>query len=257
MSCPHSDPPCRGEVARTRPRRQSALCFVACLAFGGLFAVGGAGCGSSPISLNPVPRSFTPRDYDRMYEAWTRDANEFSFGTMQDVLDVTATFQSWEMRWAYVVRYASDYGLNTETRAAMLRATLADAEANHRFFVTMVGNSWRGSQLTGRSSAWRVVLVTPDGSSAVPVAVDPVEDDRQALSGYYPSINRLRHVYRIAFPAVRADGTRTIPRDAEFVLLRFTGVKGRVDLRWNLEAESKPNGTARMAGLPPQVDRSL
>lgn len=191
-----------------------------------------SGCGATAISLSPQARSFTWRDYDEVYDAWTRDADEFEFGRLSDVLNATATFQSWEFRWAYVVRYAHDYSLSTEARTEMLRASLADAEQHHRFFVTLVGTDFRESDLSREESAWRVLLVDQRGAQTVPIEVDKV-DPTAAEKVYFPSISPFRHAYRIVFPAFRADGSPTIPPDADFVILRFTGARGAVDLRWD------------------------
>jgi hypothetical protein len=192
----------------------------------------GTGCGAQAISLSPQARSFTSRDYEKVYDAWTRDADEFEFGRLSDVLNATATFQSWEFRWAYVVRYAHDYSLSTEARTEMLRASLADAEQHHRFFITMVGTDFRESDLSREESAWRVLLVDQRGAQTVPIEVDKV-DPTAAEKVYFPSISPFRHAYRIVFPAFRADGSPTIPPDADFVILRFTGARGAIDLRWS------------------------
>jgi hypothetical protein len=183
------------------------------------------------ISLRPQPRSFTWRDYDSVYRAWTREADEFQFGRLSDVLNATATFQSWEFRWAYVVRYSHDYSLSTEARTEMLRASLADAEQQHRFFVTLSGQYFRESDLTRPDTAWRVLLIDERGAQTVPVEVEKVRPTA-AERVYFPSISPFRHAFRIVFPAHRPDGSRTIPPDARFVVLRFTGPRGTVDLRW-------------------------
>ena len=45
------------------------------------------------------------------------------------MLTVTATFESWDFRWAYVVRYAQDYRLTVEQRRALLETTLRESTA--------------------------------------------------------------------------------------------------------------------------------
>jgi hypothetical protein len=201
-------------------------------------ALGAMGCGATELTLRAEPRSFTARDYEDVYEEWTRDADTFDFGQFSDVLDVTATFQSWELRWAYVVRYAEDYGLDTGARAEMLRATLEDAEHKHRFFITFVGTDWRSSDLTSERTSWRVLLVDEDGRETVPVEIEHIDRPDPATRTYFPSVSPLRYAFRLVFPAVTADGRRTIAPDARFVLLRFTGAEGQVDLRWDFTASS-------------------
>ncbi len=192
-----------------------------------------AACATPLVSLRPEPRAFTRRDYEQVLESWTREADDFALGRLEDVLNVTATFQSWEFRWAYVVRYAGDHSLDTEARSEMLRASLADAQENHRFFVTLAGNDYRESDLTGRFSAWRVMLVDARGRRTAPIEVERVRRPTAADRIYFPSVSPFRHAFRIAFPARRTDGSPTIPEGARYVVLRFTGALGTVDLRWD------------------------
>jgi len=204
-----------------------------------LIALAAAGCGSSNpvIALRAGPRSFTAKDYEVVYEAWTRDADSFEFGNMQDILNVTATFESWEFRWAYVVRYAHDYNLTTEARTQMLRASLGYAEAHHRFFVTLAGQKFRESDLTAERAAWRVLLVDEHGRQSPPLEIEKIQRPASPERVYFPSISPYRQAFRVVFPARHADGTPTIPEDAKYFLLRFTGALGTVDLKWEFENE--------------------
>jgi len=211
--------------------------LLALLVSGGV--LGAAGCGgSAPLSMHTQPRAFTPEDYDRIYAAWTREASGFELAALQDTLHVSATFQSWEHRWAYVVRYASDYSLDTNARTELLRASLVDAEETHRFFVTLVGGDWRESDLTNERTAWRAVLVDDRGRTLAPTELVRIARPGPNERGYY-KITPFRQVFRIAFPAHRADGTPTIAPSARRVTLRFTGPQGSVDLVWEFEPPAR------------------
>ncbi|MBX3275333.1 MAG: hypothetical protein KF729_34020 [Sandaracinaceae bacterium] len=210
-------------------------------------AIALAGCGSRALPMRPSARSFTPDDYPRLYGDWTRGSNEFAFDRLEDVLHVTATFESWEFRWAYVVRYAADYSLATHDRTRLLRSTLADAQERHRFFVTMVGNRYRESDLTDPGSAWRVLLVDPAGRQTRPVEVTRLRRPGAAERVYFPSVSVQRHTFRVAFPTQHEDGTPVIAPDAREVVLRFTGAEGTVDLRWELDP-SAPGEAPAFAG---------
>ncbi|MFW6197670.1 MAG: bactofilin family protein [Myxococcota bacterium] len=203
-----------------------------------VIATGLIACAAHPLTLEPTPRAFTPDDYDEIYDAWTRDANEFELSELSEVLHVSATFESWEFRWAYVVRYAHDYSLSPEDRQAMLRATLADAQEHHRFFVTLAGRRFRESDLTGDRSAWRVLLVDPSGEQTVPVEIEKVRKPNAAERVYFESINPFRQAFRLVFPAQRSDGSPSIPPGADEMVLRFTGALGQVDLEWSFAGSS-------------------
>lgn len=199
-----------------------------------LLLAGGAlaGCAQPKVTLRPQPRAFTEDDYEKIYKRWTRGANEFAFGRLSDVLHATATFESWEFRWAYVVRYCHDHHMNTLERRRMLRETLDDAKRFHRFYVTMAGQKFPESDITNRRSAWRVVLVDQSGEYTVPIEVERIRKPGAADRMYFPSVSPFRHAFRIAFPVLRPDGRPTIPPGARLVWLRFAGAAGVVDLRW-------------------------
>lgn len=190
---------------------------------------------SAHVTMHTGTREFTASDYEDVYEAWTRDADGFDFGAFQDVLNVTATFESWEFRWAYVTRYASDYSLPVEARTDMLRSSLADAETHHRFFVTLSGRNFRESDLTHERSAWRVVLLDEHGAQSVPVELERIPRPGARERAYFPTISPFRQTFRITFPAVHEDGTPVVAPDAHYMVLRFTGPEGTVDLRWDFD----------------------
>jgi hypothetical protein len=197
------------------------------------FALSAIGCGGPVLSMTQGRRSFTADDYPSVYEAWTRGTGEFSFQRLETILHVTATFEAWEFRWAYVMRYAEDYSLPIEERTELLRSTLADAQERHRFFVTLASTRFREGDLSDERSAWRVILVDPEGRQVAPVEITPVRRPGAVERIYFPSVSPQRLAFRIAFPTEREDGTPTIGPDQDEVILRFTGAEGRVDLRWD------------------------
>ena len=186
-----------------------------------LLAVAASGCRQHKISMQPGPRTFTPESYISIWDAWTREKESFSWKELAHEIHVSATFESWEFRWAYVVRYAYDYSLKPEARDEMLDASLASSRQEHRFFVTLSGMDFKESNLAGKTSAWRVLMERVRR----PTAVDRV---------YFPQVNPYRQTFRLTFPAVEGDGRKTIPDGAEFIVLRFTGARGRADLQWDL-----------------------
>ena len=168
-------------------------------------------CAAPVVSLRPAPGSFTPGDYPEVYERWTRSAGPFDFGHLRSVLHATATFESREFRWAYVVRYAHDFGLITDARNAMLAATLADSEQHHRFFVTIGGGKPRELDLTDEQGAWRVLLLDDRGRQVRPIEIQELGTVRPSQRVYFPSVSPFRKAFRLVFPARHEDGDPTIP----------------------------------------------
>ncbi|MBX7196964.1 MAG: hypothetical protein K1X94_33245 [Sandaracinaceae bacterium] len=205
----------------------------AILALAGALAL--AACGSPRLSLRPTEHTFTAGDYGSVLGRWTRTADDFDFGHLNEVLHVTATFESYEMRWAYVVRYAADHSMTTEERERLLERTLTDAQARHRFFVTIGAPIFREGDLTSEQSDWRVLLVDANGHQTEPVELLRIVRPSHDMRAYFPSIHRQRHVFRIAFPVVDEDGAPTIAPDSQRVVLRFAGAAGTVNLAWGLD----------------------
>ncbi len=185
------------------------------------------------VSLWPSTHSYTADDYPDVYERWTRSLHPFDFGQLRSVLHATATFESREFRWAYVVRYADDFELPTDARNTMLAASMADAEVHHRFFVT-IGGSGRNREmdLTDHEGAWRVLLVDDRGRMTRPVEIQPLGGGTPSERVYFPSVSPFRRAFRLVFPALHEDGQPTIPRESMFAVLRFTGPGGQLDLKW-------------------------
>jgi len=80
-----------------------------------------------------------------------------------------------------------------------------------------------------------VLLIDPEGHQTVPVLMERVRRPTAVDRVYFPQLNPYRQTFRLTFPAVEADGRKTIPEGAKFIVLRFTGARGPADLRWDLQ----------------------
>ncbi|MCC7534736.1 MAG: hypothetical protein IT379_00910 [Deltaproteobacteria bacterium] len=192
-------------------------------------------CGSVAVSLEEGPRRYTADDYEDVYERWTRTVDEFHIGNLEQVIRATATFQSWDFRWAYVVRYAHDFRFSTMQRTRMLEHALRDAQEHHRFFLTMSGRYRREADLTGEQRAWRVLLVNADGDEVEPDRIERVSRPGAAERIYFPTVSPYRLTFRLSFP-VRdpRSGQPFLQPHHRYFTLRFAGALGAVDLRWNI-----------------------
>jgi hypothetical protein len=191
-----------------------------------------AACAAPVLTLEPGARAFTADDYDDVYGRWTRNARPFDFGRLRTVLNLTGTFESREFRWAYVTRYGQDFGLTTEARNALLAESLEDANQHHRFLVTLGGSQPRDLDLSDAAGAWRVLLIDDRGRQTRPIEIEHVRRPNPAERRYFQSISSQRQVFRLVFPVQHEDGYPTLPKEALFALLRFTGSEGQVDLKW-------------------------
>jgi hypothetical protein len=169
---------------------------------------------------------------------------------LDDLLTVTATFESWDFRWAYVVRYAQDYRLTVEQRRALLETTLRESLKEHQFYVALYGSKWRWMDLTQPNSAWIVRLIDEKGDETAPATIERVQKPGALERTYFPYTTIWRQVFRIRFPRLAPDGRPTIAPDAKWIGLRFAGAEGNEELRWDLETSDK-----KLAAAPAGAER--
>lgn len=204
-----------------------------------VLALTAEGCVTPPVSLRQGPRSYTAQSYEEVLERWTRTGRGFTLaGFLDDQLVATATYESWDFRWAYVVRYASDFALTTDERSRLLRTSLEATQREHEFYVTLAIPNRRWGDLAAPSSAWRVVLVNDRNLAVLPTAIEPVRQPGVIERTYFPYTTVWRQVFRIRFPtrgdAHEGDAAALIDGRTRHFSLRFTGPVGQVDLTWQL-----------------------
>lgn len=207
------------------------------IALGGLLAIAmsSMGCTDPKVSLATGPREYTDSDYAQVLERWTREKSLTSLSELDTVLTVTATFESWDFRWAYVVRYANDYRLTVEQRRQLLERTLSETTDGHRFYVALYGSNVRWTDLTRPNSAWIVRLIDDEGNETAPLSIELIARPGALERRYFPYSTIWRNVFRIKFPTTTPGGQSTISPAARWFGLRFAGAEGNEELRWDVE----------------------
>lgn len=207
-------------------------------------------CGTTKVSLTTGPREYVPTDYAQVLERWTRTEQLITLSELDDLLTVTATYESWDFRWAYVVRYAQDYRLTVQQRRELLERTLAESQTSFQFYVALYGTKWRWDDLTRPNSSWIVRLIDDLGNETAPAKLELVKAGPLEFR-YFPYTSPHRHCFRIEFPRVSSDGKPTIAPTARWFGLRFAGAQGNEELRWELQTEAVK--TAALS-VPKNVD---
>jgi hypothetical protein len=213
---------------------------------GVLLAAPLCGCAEPPVSLASGPREYVATDYPQVLKRWTREKSLIVFQELDNKLTVTATFESWDFRWAYVVRYASDYRLTVEQRRELMDRTLREVADDHEFYVALYGTKWRWTDLSRPTSAWIVRLIDDEGSETAPSNIESIPKPSAIEQRYFPYTTVWRRAFRIRFPRQMVDGRPTIAPAAHWFGLRFAGAEGNEELRWEIEQPSQ-----RAAALGP------
>lgn len=214
----------------TRSLRQAARAVVATALLGSAVA-----CTTPSVRLGEGPREYVATDYEHVLREWTRDMELLSMDELDNVLSVTATYESWDFRWAYVARYAEDYRLTVDQRRSLLERSLAETRVHHQFYVALYAQRDTWSDLTAENAAWIVRLIDDRGSETAPSEIEAIKRPGAIERTYFPYTTPWRRAYRIRFPKVRSDGHPTVSPEAEWFGLRFAGAQGNDSLVWAVE----------------------
>ena len=202
----------------------------------GLSLVAWLACSTPKVSMRPGPREYVADDYEQVLHRWTRDESLLQLSELDDVLTVTSTYESWDFRYAYVVRYAQDFRLTTAQRRDLLDRTLAETKEVHEFYVALYGTKWRWNDLTRPESGWTVRLIDEKGNETAPSKLVKIKPGPLELR-YFPYTNVWRQAFRVAFPTSSDDGRPTVSPEAKWFSLRFAGAQGNEELHWDIEAD--------------------
>jgi hypothetical protein len=197
-----------------------------------LIALLGTGCAHETVRLNEGAREYVATDYDGVLRQWTRSAQLTSLEAMNNVLTVTATYESWDFRWAYAVRYSEDYRLTIAQRHALLERSLAATRNAHEFYVALYAEKHKWNDLNAEQPAWIVRLIDDSGTETAPSEIQTIKKPGAIELTYFPYTSPWRSAFRISFPRVRADGRATIPGAARWFGLRFAGPQGNQEIVW-------------------------
>jgi hypothetical protein len=184
-----------------------------------------------PVSLREGPREYVAADYEAILRRWTRSERLYTLQGVDDVLSVSATFEAWDFRWAYVIRYAEDYRLTIEQRRELLTAALTDARKYHQFYIALYGNKAPESDINRPNPAWVVRLLDDKGHVTAPEEIISVKKPGVLERTYFPYTTVWRRAFRLRFPT-RSAADPTIDPDARQAILRFSGPLGNLELHW-------------------------
>lgn len=197
-------------------------------------------CGTPKVRLAEGPREYAPSDYESVLRKWTRSEQLIVASELDNVLTVTATYESWDFRWAYVVRYSEDYRLTVDQRRALLERSLAETREEHQFYVALYAQRYKWSDLTADNAAWIVRLIDDQGDETAPTDIEAIKRPGAIERTYFPYTTPWRKAYRIRFPRLKANGQPTISPRAKWFGLRFAGAQGNEELVWQLSGGNEP-----------------
>jgi hypothetical protein len=192
-----------------------------------------AGCGAPKqvaVDFSEGPRDYLAKDYERVYERWTRHERVLHD---EDVgLEVWATFKSWDFREAYIERYAAIYSLSDTDRQTLRTAQQEACHRAYEFHFTSQATNFKWNDLEKASSAWRTTLLDALGHELTPESLKIEKLPDAYEREFFPAKTPFTKTYNVRF-LVPASG------DGDFsgvssgsLTLRFASPIGRVELKW-------------------------
>src|SRR4051794_10120737 len=183
------------------------------------------GCAPPPGGMGEGPREYVATDYESVLRRWTRTQDMISLSALDNFLTATATYESWDFRWAYAVRYAEDYRLTVDQTHALLQNSLAETQKYHQFYVALYAQRRYWSDLTAENAAWIVRLIDDQGSETAPMEIKRIASPGATELTYFPYTTPWRVVHQIRFPLATLDGRPTVSPRAHWLGLRFAGAQ--------------------------------
>lgn len=197
-----------------------------------LAVVAGACAAPRPpvVDFSEKQRDYRAQDYEEVYKRWTR--HHRAMRDMDAVLEVWATFKSWDFREAYIERYAAAYSLSETDRATLRRAQLEANRRGYEFHLTAQSTDYKLNDLEKSSSAWRVTLIDAMGREIAPEYVKVEKLPEAYESAFFPSKTPFTKTYAISFSAGAGGETDFAGPRSGSVTLRITSPIGRIDATW-------------------------
>jgi len=208
-------------------------------------------CASPKVQLNEGPREYVGTDYEDVLKRWTRSAQLTKVDAMDNVFTATATYESWDFRWAYVVRYADDYRLTIDQRQVLLERALSQTRDAHQFYLAVYAQHYEWNDLKAKEPAWIVRLIDDEGTETAPTEIKAVRKPGAIEFTYFPYTNPWRSSFRITFPRIGSHGRATISPSARWFGLRFAGAQGNDELIWEVGPEGARHVASASAGVQP------
>jgi hypothetical protein len=205
-------------------------------------------CSTPTVRMVRGPREYIATDYDDVLKRWTRSQGMISLSALGSTLTATATYESWDFRWAYVTRYAQDYRLTVDQRHRLLREALGETDKHHQFYVALYAQKLAWGDLNAANPAWIVRLVDDQGNETAPVQIERIRRPAAIELTYFPYTTPWRTCYRLRFPVRTLDGRPTIAPSAAWFGLKFAGAQGNQRLFWKIDRREE------RAAAAPDID---
>lgn len=184
------------------------------------------------VDFSETRKVFAPGDYHRILRTWTRHQKVVEdIGT---VIEVWATYKSWEFRQAYLEYYASIYNLADAERVALAKAQLEASRTSHEFHVVVQTTDWKWNDLDKPTSAWRMTLADGTGMEIPPNAIEVQKLPEIYEMQFFPYRTPFSRTYLVRFSRAEAEaaGLAEPGSSSGRLILRVASPLAKPELTW-------------------------
>jgi hypothetical protein len=192
-----------------------------------------AGCASTrqqTVDFSEASKSYRGADYGAVHDAWTRHTKLVQdLGT---VMEMWATFKSWDFRQAYVAKYTKVYDLAEGERESLAKSQLETARAVYEIHLVTQSTNDRWNDLGNKQSAWRVTLLDGTGAELAPTTIKIEKLPDAYESEFFPSRTPFSRTCTLRFVRPEGAGEAFVGPPSGRLILRLASPVGKVEVAW-------------------------
>jgi len=196
----------------------------------GVPAVGCATARPQSVDFSDTSKHYRSDDYQPVHDAWTRHAK-----LVQDVgtvMEVWATFKSWDFRQAYIAKYAKAYDLPEGEREGLAKSQQDAARTVYEIHLVAQSTTDKWNDLERRNSPWRITLLDGTGAelSAASIKVEKFPEIYE--SEFFPNRTPFSKTYTLRFVRPDGSGDAFVGPVSGRLILRLDSPLGKVEAIW-------------------------
>jgi hypothetical protein len=200
------------------------------------------GCASSraqQVDFTDASKSYRNEDYVLVHDAWTRHGKLVQdIGT---VMEIWATFKSWDFRQAYVAKFAKVYDLSDGEREDVAKSQKEMARTTYEIHLVAQSTADRWNDLERRNSPWRITLLDGTGAELGPASIKVEKLPEVYESEFFPSRTPFSRTYTVKFARPEEGGESFVGPQSGRMILRIASPMGKVEVVW----EARDRAVAR------------
>jgi hypothetical protein len=208
-----------------RPRGADYVTYLLCAA-----AVGCASFHPRQVDFTDAAKNYGVKDYPAVYDTWTRHAKLVQeTGT---VMEIWATFMSWDFRQAYLAKYAKVYDLPGDEYKDIAKSQKEEADDGYEIHLVAQSTSDRWNDLERKNSAWSIALLDGTGAVLSPSSIKVEKLPEIYESSFFPNRTPFSRTYKLRFVNPKEGGKVFVGPRSRRMILRIDSPVGKVEVVW-------------------------